>query len=109
MAAAFVGERFATGPILNVDGKNIEGPGYTEGSITYETVAAYGQEWEDVENGLITINACQDLSEYKGFASDGSEAMQPEEKRNLVDYQVVYDAERQAWLVYDVIGLGQTC
>jgi|GEM_PF-1798713 hypothetical protein len=100
----------ANGPILNVDQENIDGPATTEGSIKYETIAAYGQEWEGVENGLVTINACQDASDYKIFASDGSEAMRPPEPRVKFDYQVIYDAEREAWLVYDLIDLGsQTC
>lgn len=99
----------ATGPILNTDEKNIDGPGKTEGAITHETKSAYGQEWEGVEHGLVTINACQDGTSYKVFASDGSEAMRPADRRTTFDYQVVYDAEREAWLVYDLISLGETC
>lgn len=102
-------KQISEGPQLNVDGENIEGPAKTEGAITYEAVAAYGQEWEGVENGLVTVNACQDLSNYKIFASDGSAGMQPENKRTTFDYQVIYDADRQAWLVYDLISLGETC
>lgn len=101
--------QIASGPQLNVDGENIEGPVQTEGAITYETKSSYGQEWEGTANGLVTINACQDLSGYKIFASDGSEGMQPEEKRTTFDYQVIYDAGREAWLVYDSISLGETC
>lgn len=97
------------GPLLNVDGENIEGPIRTEGAITYETKTAYGQEWEGTENGLVTINACQDGTDYKLFASDGSEGMRPEELRTTFDYQVIYDADAQAWLVYDLISLGETC
>lgn len=99
----------ASGPLLNVDGENIEGPVKTEGAITYEMKSAYGQEWEGVENGMVTINACQDGTEYKLFASDGSEGMRPEELRTTFDYQVIYDADREAWLVYDLISLGETC
>lgn len=99
----------ASGPLLNVDGENIEGQVTAEGAITYETVTAYGQEWEGTENGLVTINACQDASDYKLTASDGSAGMTPESLRNTFDYQVIYDAERQAWLVYDLISLGETC
>lgn len=97
------------GPILNVDQENVEGPGTAEGAIRYETVASYGQEWEGVENGLVTINACQDGTDYQVYASDGSAAMRPDELRNLYDYQVIYSAEREAWLVYDLIPLRQTC
>lgn len=99
----------ASGPQLNVDGENIDGPVTTEGAITYETVTAYGQEWEGTENGLVTINACQDGSDYKVFASDGSAGMQPENQRLTFDYQVIYDAERQAWLVYDLVSLNEPC
>lgn len=99
----------AKGPILNTDQKNIDGPGKTEGAIKYETTASYGQEWEGVENGLITINACQDASEYKIYASDGSEAMRPAEARSTFDYQVVYDSDSEKWLVYDLISLGESC
>lgn len=99
----------STGPLLNVDGKSVEGPVKTEGAITYETKAAYGQESNGIENGLITINACQDATDYKLFASDGSEGMRPENLRTTFDYQVTYDADRKAWLVYDLISLGETC
>lgn len=99
----------ANGPILNVDQKNIDGPGKTDGAITYEPLTAYGQAWEGTENGLVTVNACQDMTEYNIWASDGSEAMRPDDRRTKVDYQVVYDTARQAWLVYDVIGLNETC
>ena len=102
--AAYVAE----GPVLNVDQVNVEGPATTEGAIKYETLSAYGQPWEDVENGLVTINACQDASEYKVFASDGSEALRPD-ARTTFDYQVIYDSERQTWLVYDLISLGESC
>lgn len=98
----------ANGPILNVDQENIDGPGTTEGAIKYETKAAYGQTWEEVENGLVTINACQDASDYKVWASDGSEAMRPD-ARSTFDYQVVYDSETETWLVYNLISLGESC
>ena len=98
----------ANGPILNVDQKNIDGPGTTEGAIKFETKAAYGQTWEEVENGLVTINACQDASDYKIWASDGSVAMRPD-ARSTFDYQVVYDSETETWLVYNLISLGESC
>jgi hypothetical protein len=101
-------ERISTGPILNVDQKNVEGPGKTEGAIKFETVSAYGQKWEEVENGLVTINACQDASEYKVWASDGSEALRPD-ARSTFDYQVIYDTKTETWLVYNLISLGQSC
>ena len=98
----------ATGPVLNVDQVNIDGPATTEGAIKYETVTAYGQPWEEVENGLVTVNACQDASDYKVFASDGSEALRPD-ARSTFDYQVIYDSERETWLVYNLISLGESC
>lgn len=98
----------AQGPILNVDQVNVEGPGTTEGAIKYETVASYGQEWEEIENGLVTINACQDSSEYKVWASDGSEALRPD-ARTTFDYQVIYNSESETWLVYNLISLGESC
>lgn len=101
-------ERISTGPILNVDQKNVEGPGKTEGAIKFETVSAYGQKWEEVETGLVTINACQDASDYKVWASDGSEALRPD-ARSTFDYQVIYDTKTETWLVYNLISLGQSC
>lgn len=98
----------AKGPVLTVDQVNVDGPATTEGAIKFETVTAYGQPWEEVENGLVTINACQDASEYKVLASDGSEALRPE-ARTTFDYQVIYDSERETWLVYDLISLGESC
>lgn len=96
------------GPVLNVDQVNVDGPATTEGAIKFETVTAYGQPWEEIENGLVTINACQDASEYKVFASDGSEALRPD-ARSTFDYQVIYDSERETWLVYNLISLGESC
>ena len=99
----------ATGPILNADQKNVDGPAKTEGAIKYEPISAYGQAYEGVENGLVTVNACQDASGYKVFASDGSPAMTPPSLRNKLDYQVIYDAKAKAWLVFDSVSLNQTC
>lgn len=102
-------KHWANGPILNVDKKNVPGGGHTEGKLAYEPKSAYGQDFEGTPNGLVTVNACQDGSAYKGFASDGTEAMLAPEKRTLVDYQVVYDVKAKAWLVSDVVGLNQPC
>ncbi|GAA1745538.1 hypothetical protein [Microbacterium paludicola] len=101
--------QISTGPVLNADTENVEGPGRAEGAITYEMIGGYGQEWEGVENGLVTINACQDGSEYTVYPSDGSDPYPNDQERNLFDYQVVYDNELQRWLVYDLISQGQTC
>lgn len=101
--------QIANGPQLNEDKVNVEGPAKTEGAITFESLGAFGQEWEGVDNGLVTINACQDSSEYKIWASDGSPGYPRSQERNLFDYQITYNAEREAWLVYDAVYLGQTC
>ena len=102
--------RIATGPLVNVDGQSIDGPSTTEGQITYETIAEYGQEWNGTPNGLVTINACQDSTGYKITTNDGKPAMvDPNNARLVYDYQVVYDTERKAWLVYDLINTGATC
>ena len=61
-----------------------------------------------VDNGLVTIHACQDASKYKVRASDGSEALRPD-ARTTFDYQVIYDAKSETWLVYNLVGLGQSC
>jgi hypothetical protein len=42
------------------------------------------------------------------FARHGSEALRPE-PRATFDYQVIYDSERETWLVYDLISLGESC
>lgn len=99
----------ANGPVLNEDGQQIDGPATTEGAFVHETLSAYAQEYEGIANGLVTINACQDASGYSITTNDGSPAMRPENLRALIDYQVVYDAERRAWLVYDVVSLNQPC
>lgn len=101
--------QIANGPQLNEDKVNVEGPVKTEGAIKIEIKSAYGQEWESIPNGMVTVNACQDASEYKIWASDGSKGYPREQERDLFDYQVIYDADRQAWLVYDLIALGETC
>lgn len=101
--------QIASGPVLNVDKKNIDGPAKTEGSITYTPISAYGQKNDGIDNGLVTVNACQDASNYKVFASDGSPAMTPPSLRNKFDYQVIYDTKSKTWLVSDSISLNQTC
>ncbi len=102
-------DQVANGPQLNKDGVNIDGPVKTEGAIKIEVKSSYGQEWKGVPNGLVTVQACQDASEYKIWASDGSEAMARPQERDLFDYQVVYDSDAKAWLVYELTSLGQTC
>lgn len=102
-------KRIANGPILNVDGANIEGPSTTEGQLTFEPIASYGQVWNEIENGLVTINACQDATGYKVTTNDGTPAMTPAEQRQTFDYQITYDAERKVWLVYNSIVIGEPC
>ena len=102
--------RIATGPLVNEDNVSVDGPSTTEGQITFETIAAYGQERSGVENGLVTINACQDSTGYKIITNDGKPALVDQNNARLVyDYQVIYDAEKQAWLVSDLINTGSKC
>lgn len=102
--------RIATGPLVNEDNVSVDGPSTTEGQITFETIAAYGQEQSGIENGLVTINACQDSTGYTITTNDGKPALvDPNNARLVYDYQVVYDAERQAWLVSDLINTGSKC
>jgi hypothetical protein len=101
--------QIANGPQLNKDGKNIDGPAKTQGAIKYVPLAAYGQPFEGIENGLVTIHACQDTSDYKVWAHDGSEAPTRPSERYLFDFQVTYSASAKAWLVSDLISLNQTC
>lgn len=99
----------ANGPLVNKDKVEVEGPIKTEGAVKIEIKSAYGQEWETIPNGMVTVNACQDASEYKLWASDGSEAYPRPQERDLFDFQVIYDADSEAWLVYDLVALGETC
>lgn len=102
--------RIATGPLVNEDNISVDGPSTTEGQITFEMIAAYGQERDSIPNGLVTINACQDSTGYKITTNDGKPALtDPNNARLVYDYQVVYDASKKTWLVFDLINVGTKC
>lgn len=102
--------RVAEGPLVNVDNVSVDGPSKTEGQITFETIAAYGQEHDGTANGLVTINACQDSTGYKVTTNDGKPALtDPNNARLIFDYQIVYDTQKQTWLVSDLINVGSKC
>jgi len=101
--------RIANGPLLNVDGDEVEGQSKVEGSLIFEPTTAYGQEWEGVTNGLIIVPGCLDGSERKITTADGKPAMQNPNPRNEVEFHVIYDADSKTWLVNDRISLGTTC
>ncbi len=101
--------RIANGPILNVDGENVEGQSTVEGSLIFEPTTAYGQEYEGVANGLVIVPGCLDGSQRKITTADGKPAMQNPNPRNEVEFQVIYNADTMTWLVNDRISLGTTC
>ena len=101
--------RKLNGPLLNEDNVSVDGPSTTKGTITYEKIAAYGQENQGVPNGLVTVNLCKDLSNYFITTADGKPALRPQSLRNKFDYQVTYDSERKSWLVSNEVDLGQSC
>ena len=89
---------------------NVEGQAKTEGRIMFEPETAYGQEHNGVENGLVILPGCMDISGYKITTADGKPAYRPDSDRNKVEFQVTYDAERKLWLVSDLLDFtGQTC
>lgn len=98
-----------TGPYPDENGKPVDGPATAEGRITFETQSAYGQAWEETDNGLVTITACQDISERIITTNDGTPGQRNENPRNVVEYKVIYDASKGLWLVQDQIDLQQTC
>lgn len=103
-------QRFANGPIANEDGENVDGQSHSEGTIVFEQETAYGQEYDGIENGLVILPGCTDLSGYKITTADGKPAYRPDSDRSKVEFQVTYDAERKLWLVSDRIDfVGQTC
>lgn len=101
--------RISEGPILNVDGENVEGQATVEGSLVFEPTTAYGQEWGTVANGLVIVPGCLDGSKRKITTADGKPAMQNPNPRNEVEFHVIYNAETKTWLVNDRISLGTTC
>ncbi|KXZ58740.1 hypothetical protein Mlaev_02443 [Microbacterium laevaniformans] len=101
--------RIAEGPLLNEDGESIDGQSTVEGAITFEPLSAYGQEWQDVPNGLVIVPGCLDGSGLKITTADGKPAMQNPNPRNQVEFHVVYDVDQKSWLVNDRISLGETC
>ncbi len=103
-------QRIAKGPLANEDGENVEGQAKTEGVTVFEPETAYGQEHNGIENGLVILPGCMDISGYKITTADGKPAYRPDSDRNKVEFQVTYDAERKLWLVSDLIDFtGQTC
>lgn len=101
--------RIANGPTLNEDGESIDGPSKVEGSVVFEPETAYGQEYEGIANGLVTVPGCLDLSGRKITTADGKPAMQNPNLRNQFEFQVIYNAETQSWLVRQLVDLGSTC
>lgn len=101
--------RIAKGPLANEDGENVEGQATTEGAATFEPITAYGQEYNSTPNGLVIIPSCLDISNYRITTADGKPAYRPASDRNKVEYQVIYDTERQKWLVSNQIDMGETC
>jgi hypothetical protein len=101
--------RIATGPLLNADGQSIPGAAKTTGALTFEPGAAYGQKWQNVENGLVTVDGCQDASNYHITTHDGKPAMRPPHDRIKLEYQVTYDPKSQLWLVSKQVDLQATC
>lgn len=102
-------QHIRTGPIPNKDGNPVEGAGSVEGQIRFEPQSAYGQVWEDIENGLVIIDGCQDLSERIVTTHDGTPGQQADSLRNMIQYKVIYDASQELWLVQDLIDLQQPC
>lgn len=99
----------AEGPILNTDGKQVEGQATVEGRINFTPTAAYGQEYDGTENGLVIVPGCLDASERKITTADGTPAMQNPNLRNQVEFQVTYDKQQKLWLVSNLIETGGTC
>ena len=102
-------EHIRKGPIPDQNGEPVEGAGTVTGQITFEPQTAYGQPWEEVENGLVIMEGCQDISKRVVTTHAGTPAQRNESLRNMVEYKVIYDAGQQIWLVQDVIDLQRTC
>lgn len=101
--------RTANGPILNEDGESIEGQATVEGRLVFEPTTAYGQEYEDIANGLVIVPGCLDASGRVTTTADGKPAMQNPNLRNEIEFHVIFDADTKTWLVNDQIELGTTC
>jgi outer membrane murein-binding lipoprotein Lpp len=101
--------RTAHGPILNEASESIEGQATVTGTLVFEQITAYGQEWQGIPNGLVIVPGCLDNSGRITTTADGQPAMKNPKPRNKVEFRVSYDAEREAWLVADRTSLGETC
>lgn len=101
--------RIANGPLLNKDGESINGSATTKGAMTFEPSTAYGQKWQGIENGLVTIDGCQDSTNYHVTTHDGKPAMRRADDRIKLEYQVAYDPKSQLWLVLKQVDLQATC
>ena len=97
------------GPIPDENGNRVDGPGTVTGGIKFEPTSAYGQEWEGTPNGLVTITACQDITDRVVTTADGTPGQRNESLRNVAEYKVSYDAEKQSWFVTDAIDVQQKC
>ena len=97
------------GPYPDENGNPVEGRSTVTGPIKFEPTAAYGQEWEGTENGLVIVTGCQDISDRVVTTNNGTPGQHNDNLRNVVEYKVIYDAELQSWLVQDQIDPKQTC
>jgi len=102
-------DRIANGPLLNADGQSVPGSAKATGEITFAPSTAYGQTWQGVDNGLVTIDGCQDSSNYHITTHDGKPAMRPPHDRIKLEYQVSYDAKTKLWMVSKQVDLQATC
>lgn len=101
--------RIANGPLLNEDGKSISGSSKATGALTFTPSTAYGQKWNGVNNGLVTIDGCQDASNRHVTTHDGKPAMKSPNPRIKLEYQVSYDIKSKLWLVLKQVDLQATC
>jgi len=108
----------ATGPALKLavdDAARVVELGWTtEGALIFEPQSAYAVDLV-AEDGAsfafssVNVTGCQDISEYKIFNADGTPALQPSDKRAILEFNVIWEPTSRLWLVNSVVAPGQTC
>ncbi len=108
----------STGPALQIAldsaARVVELGWKTEGALEFTPTTGYavdlvGQDGASYPFSSVTVTGCQDSSNYKVFEADGSPAQQPEQQRNEIEFNVIWEPVEETWLVNNALATGATC
>jgi hypothetical protein len=94
-------------------GRVAENEWRVQGQLSFDPTSSYATTLEgegvSVPFASVSVTGCQDGSGYNIFNPDGTPAQQPTERRNVLEFRVIWEPTRELWLVSDVLATGETC